>query len=337
MFHRRLDRRLAGCLTSLALFLSSLSCSKDRERFTAPRYMGPLIPNVDFAPAWSHDGRSIAYWRAFPSQDGPAGVYVVPSSGGRPRFVAPNSFLSSGSLGFAPDDRSLVGSSQLQLVIIDIATGSANTPTYTANGAHYPDWSPDGRQIVYNRIYYIPTFPAQPYDSAGIHIYDVSTGEDHPIFNNDQVVFGIWPRWSPDGSHIAFIEDGTPQAIKLMRSDGTDLRTLAHASPRTLLRNLTWFRLPTTGAVGVLYIESNGHTFFISPYSSNPIRFSFRYGYEDISPDGAEYAVIGALPSDSVGVVCTVRVNDLTGETLHEIAPFAGRSAVRRFVLLGGR
>src|SRR6266496_4151771 len=80
--------------------------------------------------------------------------FVVPSSGGHARFVTGGSFLWPASLRFSPDNRTLVGISDFQLIIIDVATGATNIPMYTNNHAQYPDWSPDGRQIVYNRAFY---------------------------------------------------------------------------------------------------------------------------------------------------------------------------------------
>src|SRR6058998_2802339 len=41
----------------------------------------------DVTPAWSHDGRWIAYHRRYPTTDGPPGVYLIAVAGGAPRLV----------------------------------------------------------------------------------------------------------------------------------------------------------------------------------------------------------------------------------------------------------
>ena len=352
---RQIDCRNVATGTFLLVALS-LACNKGLEHFAPPMGSGVFKPDVDFSPVWSHDGRFIAYRRAFPSTDGPPGVYIVPSSGGRPRFITRGSFFWPGSLRFSPDDRLLAAISDLQLAIIDVATGAMNIPVYTHNYSAYPDWSPDGRQIVYNRIFWRGV-PPEPHDSSGIHLYDLATGQDRPIFSNGQVAFGISSRWSPDGNHIAFIYDGTPQAIMLMRPDGSDVHQLIQAS-RTLFNNLTWFRHPLTGAEGLLYMEENGHMYFVRSDDPSPTRFQLLYAYQDISPDGTQFTVIGNQPSDSLGVVFTMRVNDFTGGSLRQITSYyyappaspssrarqaslnsqvSPPSAIRRFVLLGGK
>ncbi len=296
-----------------------LGCQKGLEHFTLPPYAGPFKLTVDYSPVWSHDGRLIAYRRAFTSTDGPPGAYIVPSTGGRPRLVALGSALWPASMRFSPDDKSLLGVSNSQLVVIDIASGAANTPTYTDNHAQAPDWSPDGRQIVYNRAFYMT---GQPLDSAGIHVLDLSTGQDRPLSSNGQVVGGTSARWSRDGSWIAFIDFSTPQAIRIIQPDGSGLRTLVTASSGSDFRALTWFRPPGTGSDGLLYLEPNGRISFIDLTSPSPTRYQLLYGYDDFSPDGTRYTLVGTQPTDSSGVVFTAQVNDFTGESLRQITVY---------------
>jgi Tol biopolymer transport system component len=126
----------------------------------------PIVSAVDFLPIWSRDGESIAFVRRVPSSYGPLGVYVVSRHGGTPRYVAPADVFWPRHMSFSPDGRQIVASYGLQLYVIDVASATGWNLFYTANGANYPDWSPDGRYILYSRVF---SNLYEPRDSAGLH------------------------------------------------------------------------------------------------------------------------------------------------------------------------
>ena len=76
-----------------------------------------------------------------------------------------------------------------------------------------PAISPDGRRVAYSRELAGPG-PDLPYGSPRVWLLDVPSGQDGPIYE-DQQVLGYRPTWSPDGSQLASF-DGLADQIRLL-------------------------------------------------------------------------------------------------------------------------
>ena len=160
---------------------------------------GPCGPVA--APAWSPDGRQLAFQRAAPR-------------------VAGQEY-----------DR-------VAIEVVDLATGAtrvvAVSPVADTEYVEYvgPRWSPDGSQIVFT----VMRYPVPPTDenilgsSVAIVAADGSDG-DEPRILTDPAMFGNYPDWSPDGERIVFSTyplgsfQQTTKATNLytIRPDGTGL------------------------------------------------------------------------------------------------------------------
>jgi len=90
-------------------------------------------------------------------------------------------------------------------------------------GAAFDAWSPDGRQIAFDR--FPPDAPAQ------IWVMNVDGSGEHLLLD-DPSYDDFTPSFSPDGRFVAFVRcgqvEGVGCAIYRVRSDGTHLKAITH-------------------------------------------------------------------------------------------------------------
>jgi Tol biopolymer transport system component len=143
----------------------------------------------DMRPAWSRDGRWIAFvaGRNFPDPEGMLeyqALWVMRSDGSHQRQLTPYAYAELWN----------------------------------------PSWSADGRQIVFGRFTY-PESLGQP-SPAIVAIVDVASGTERRLGTGSPFDFG--PSWSPNGRLIAFNHvSGRTGGIWVMRPDGRGGRFLA--------------------------------------------------------------------------------------------------------------
>jgi Tol biopolymer transport system component len=170
-----------------------------------------------WAPAFSPDGKEIAYSRGEP--DGSWHLWIVPSGGGPVRQ------LTSGKVPeiyprFTPDGTSVFfntwGMEPLSVWRVAGQGGPAKPLTAPSSGSDaYGDVSPDGRSVVFAST-----------ENKVSHIYVASAdggGEPRRVLDAS----GTEPRWSPDGKWISFSPNrGFSSGVSVVRPDSTGLRRL---------------------------------------------------------------------------------------------------------------
>ena len=121
----------------------------------------------DESPAWSPDGKQIAFVRSFNDEITPSGIYVLAVAA--PSVVALRSFLPKGML--------------------------------CAQAA--PAWSPDGKSLLFFTV--CPNAPASMSGPYGFAIGNADgSGSMTPILSDVPETYYSRPTWSPDGKWIAF-------------------------------------------------------------------------------------------------------------------------------------
>jgi Tol biopolymer transport system component len=157
---------------------------------TAPR---------EYAPAWSPDGRQIAFTRAG------EGIFVISPLGGGERKVADTRApLLLKTMAWTPDGQSLVVSEMTSpicasLFVISIETGQKTRLTWPPEpsiGDGWPAVSPDGRTVAFARY--------SQDTSANVHVVPLTGGEPRQVTAEKASIFGL--AWTTD-AELVFSSD----------------------------------------------------------------------------------------------------------------------------------
>jgi dipeptidyl aminopeptidase/acylaminoacyl peptidase len=217
-------------------------------------------PDTDLGPRFSLDGTHIVFERR-PKAKGPVQLYVTRFDGSELVPITTEPLASIDSYAFAPNGREVLISAGLRLVIANI-DGSGTRPVDVGELlASEPDYSaPDGAEIV---------FVGQAVGSRAIGLYVVrpdGTGL-RTIVEPSNLVPGA-PRWSPDGSRIAYSAYGADYQTggSLLRAyvvgaDGRSNRLLRDLQNENELENaVSWSNDGTRLLIEGCYFEPPDHT-----------------------------------------------------------------------------
>ena len=104
--------------------------------------------------------------------------------------------LTSGpsSVTWSPDGQELIYSMQGSLWRQRIGSREARQLTAGPSYDYQPDWSPDGRAVVY---------ASYRGDAVELRLLDLTSGSDRALVADGAV--NVEPRWSPDGKRVAYV------------------------------------------------------------------------------------------------------------------------------------
>jgi len=284
---------------------------------------------IDTSPAWSPDGREIAYYRFSESSAGPPGIYAITSDGANNRLLM-ESPVWTRDLRFSPSGRLLSMTIGLEIFIYDLEAGTLNQLTNSRGNAEFGDWSPDSQFIVYEG----PFIRSGQPDDGGLHIIEVATEMDSQVLNNNQPVYGLNPRWSPNGDLIAFwsADNAGNHEIFTINADGSNYRRLTNSAgedavaedPRWLNAGsqllCLWRRQsrPATSETRVMNSDGSGKQqwpFLVRYYDA--ISFDSQYIVTAAQQDSA--FMIDDLP---VWVLFVRELNDSQGTSLRQLTAY---------------
>ena len=140
-------------------------------------------------PAWSPDGRSIAYTTDF-DPDNPDEEKQDPDAAPPVRVTSRIDYKQDG-LGYLGDKRQ-------QIFIVDVDSGERRKLTNRANDFQLPVWSPDGKTIA-------ASLPNRNGMNAQLVLLDVATGAETVVGPEDGTL-SSW-SWSPSADRVVYTGD----------------------------------------------------------------------------------------------------------------------------------
>lgn len=190
-------------------------------------------PANDREPAWSADGRRIAFVSS--RGQGDDEIYVMDWNGANQRDVSNHSPGTDSDPAWSPDGQRIVFTKDQDIYTVN-ADGTGLKPIVTGPAIDYhPSWSPDGIHIAFN---------SNRSGNADIYMINADgSGPTTQLTNNPSQDYS--PAWSPDGQRVAFysFRDSNWEIYVLNVSDGG-------ATPRRLTSSSSTDASPTWSSDG---------------------------------------------------------------------------------------
>ena len=181
----------------------------------------------DYSPAWSPDGKKIAF---LSDRNGGASLWVIDVVAGSKKQASETDLMIE-KFRWAPDsDRiavEIVEEGLHRIEISNIESGESDLLTPRTEDARLGDWSPDGQWLVYASV---------NGDDRGIMRRN-PTGVDEIVVTAG---FDVDPRWSPNGDWIAFSRTYDDDSIDLMVTDRDGVKVTNLAPDEFDETNFDW-------------------------------------------------------------------------------------------------
>jgi serine/threonine protein kinase len=183
-------------------------------------------PADDWSPAWSPDGKRIAFTSTRGSQvPGVHNIYIMDANGSNVWQLTHNQAWDEYAA-WSPDGRYIAfvstADSNAEVFVVSIDGSDYRRLTYNQADDINPTWSPDGRRLAFSSR-----------RTGSWQVFVMNADGSNQIRITFSEANDLHPAWSPVGSKIAFFSDrdGNPE-IYVMNADGSGQTRLTHDPAR---------------------------------------------------------------------------------------------------------
>jgi Tol biopolymer transport system component len=179
-------------------------------------------PARDSWPVWSPDGSRISF---VSNREGNDDIFVMNADGSGQVNLSQRPATEESSHDWSPDGTRIVftaydDENRWQIFTMKVDGTQQAQLFVDPDGAGEPDWSPDGSRLVLS-INRAPQQPVSPFYQSEVVVMNAD-GSDWTRLTWDDAN-DLLPRWSPDGTRIAFVSDRTGDyEVFVMNADGSD-------------------------------------------------------------------------------------------------------------------